>query len=438
MLKKIGIGLLLAFTMLISTFNVGTRTNVYATPPCTTLSECRELQRETRDNIADYMEQEDELGDEIAQIQAEISDLRNDISELENRISVLEAEIEVVELEISDLIADIELNLDILADTEDRIDVLLDEVAERMRVAQHVNNTNSFLTALSEAESLTGLIRVTRTFNRIATSDAERMEELTELVDVQENLLVELDEQIIVLEERRAERADHRAELGVEQATLEDTQYELMVRETEMQDRLYAINLSRIDEEEVLAAIEAAEEILARTPPPPVTTPTNNSNSSSSSSSSSNGSSSSSSGTPQTPNESGLAHPIPGARVSSEFGPRWGGWHAGIDLVVLGNTSAPILAAASGTVTISEWHNSMGYYVVISHNINGQRVDTLYGHLRYRAPVSVGDVVSQGDRIGTKGNTGHSFGAHLHFEVHPGGFSWGTHRGVDPRLWINF
>jgi len=127
---------------------------------------------------------------------------------------------------------------------------------------------------------------------------------------------------------------------------------------------------------------------------------------------------------------------MPGARATSEFGPRWGRHHAGIDLVVSGNPSAPVLAAATGTVTINQWHNSLGWYVVISHNINGQRVDTLYAHLRYQPSVGVGTVVSQGQRVGTKGNTGQSFGAHLHFEVHPGGWAWGN--SVNPRLWINF
>ena len=78
----------------------------------------------------------------------------------------------------------------------------------------------------------------------------------------------------------------------------------------------------------------------------------------------------------------------------------------------------------------------MGWWVIISHNINGQRVDTVYSHLRYSPPVSVGDVVSQGDVIGTKGSTGHSTGPHLHFEVHPGGFCWGC--AVNPTGWINF
>jgi len=127
---------------------------------------------------------------------------------------------------------------------------------------------------------------------------------------------------------------------------------------------------------------------------------------------------------------------MPGARVTSEFGPRWGRHHAGIDLAVVGNPSAPVLAAAAGTVTVSQWHDSLGWFVVITHNINGQTVATLYAHLRYTPPVSVGTVVSQGQRIGTKGNTGQSQGAHLHFEVHPGGWAWGN--SVNPRQWITF
>ena len=144
----------------------------------------------------------------------------------------------------------------------------------------------------------------------------------------------------------------------------------------------------------------------------------------------------------QIPNIYGLAHPMPNAVVTSEFGPRWGTHHAGIDLVVNGNARANILAAASGVVTLSGWHDSMGNWVIISHNINGQRVDTVYAHLRYSPPVRVGQVVLQGDVIGVKGNTGHSFGAHLHFEVHPGGWHPDTHswqnRGVNPRDWIDF
>jgi len=479
MYKKIGIGMLLACTILVPTFNVGIVTRAYAAP-CTTLAECRELERTARDNIAEILEQEEELGADLSEVQAEISDLRDDISGLENSISDLESEIAELAAELADLAVeltnlgdDIEENLEILEDIEDRIEVLIDEISERMRITQRVNNTNTFLAILSEAENLADVVRRTRMFNRIATEDAELMDELIDLVEILENTLLELEEQKDQLQEQTDQLEDQtdqldklRDELEVEQESLEAEQSVLIERETEMQDMLYQLNVDRMTQEEVAAAAAEAEEILARTPPPPVvsvtpvtntssnTTSSNNessnnesSNSTSSNDTSSNGSTSSgassndttsdttsSNSSAQVPVSGGLAHPIPGARISSHFGPRGGRHHAGVDLIVAGNPSAPILSAAAGTITINTWHNSLGWYVVVSHNINGQRVDTLYAHLRYQSSAGVGTVVSQGQRIGTKGSTGQSTGPHLHFEVHPGGWGWGN--SVNPTNWV--
>ena len=415
MFKKIGISGLLIFTVLISMFHVGSITTVYAAP-CGSVAECREMQREIRDNIAELIEEEEEVSDYIAEIQAEISDLRDDIAELEDRIDDLEYRIEVLMVETAELASDIEANLEILEETEYDIEILMDELSQRMRLTQRVNNTNSFLTILSEADSLADFIRVTRTFNRFAAEDAELLSELVDLTELHEKLLFELEEQATQLSQQTDQLEAFRNELEIDQANLEAEQYALIMHEAQMQDRLYTLNLNLIDEEDMLASLELAEAILARTPPPPITTSRNR----------------------QTPNESGLAHPMPGAIVTDEFGTR-GGTHRGIDLAVVGNPSAPILAAAAGTVITAGWSNGgFGYYVIISHNINGQRVDTLYAHLRYHPLVSPRDIVSQGQQIGTKGNTGQSFGAHLHFEVHPGGITWGLNRGANPRDWINF
>ena len=414
MFRKIGISLLIAFTMLVSTFNV---TAIYATAPCATWAECRELQQETRDNIAEIIEEEEELINYTLELQAGISDLRDEIDELEERVNILESETADLAVELANLAEEIEENLIVFAEIEDRIADLIDEISGRMRIAQRVNNTNSFLTVLSESENIADFVRRARTFNRFAIEDAESMDELVHLIDAQEELLLVLEQQ----RDQFQERTDHlealRYELEIDQENLQEEQVALVEREAEMQDRLYELNVNLLEEEELLENILEVEEILARAPPPPTMTSSNLASL-------------------QTPNESGLAHPLPGASVTSEFGPRWGSHHAGIDVQIFSQPSAPILAAASGTVIFSQFNNSMGWYVVISHNINGQRVDTLYGHLRYQPPVSAGDVVAQGQRIGTKGSTGFSTGAHLHFEVHPGGFSWNA--GVNPREWINF
>jgi murein DD-endopeptidase MepM/ murein hydrolase activator NlpD len=110
------------------------------------------------------------------------------------------------------------------------------------------------------------------------------------------------------------------------------------------------------------------------------------------------------------PSPQGLIWPTSGP-VTSPFGYRWGRLHAGIDI------GAPhgqaIYASASGTVVLASWTGGYGNYTCIDH---GGGLATCYGHQSGYA-VSAGSSVSQGQVIGYVGNTGHSFGAHLHFEV---------------------
>jgi murein DD-endopeptidase MepM/ murein hydrolase activator NlpD len=111
-----------------------------------------------------------------------------------------------------------------------------------------------------------------------------------------------------------------------------------------------------------------------------------------------------------TPSSAGLIWPVNGP-VTSPFGYRWGALHAGIDIGVPYGT--PIHAAASGTVVLAGWTGGYGNYTCIDH---GGGLATCYAHQSSYA-VSAGAQVSQGQVIGYVGNTGHSFGAHLHFEV---------------------
>jgi murein DD-endopeptidase MepM/ murein hydrolase activator NlpD len=118
--------------------------------------------------------------------------------------------------------------------------------------------------------------------------------------------------------------------------------------------------------------------------------------------------------TDSTPSASGLIWPVSGP-VTSPFGYRWGRLHAGIDIGVPYGT--PIHAAATGTVVLAGWTGGYGNYTCIDH---GGGLATCYAHQSSFA-VSAGAHVSQGEVIGYVGSTGHSFGAHLHFEVRVNG-----------------
>lgn len=102
--------------------------------------------------------------------------------------------------------------------------------------------------------------------------------------------------------------------------------------------------------------------------------------------------------------------------------------HRGIDIA--NRTGTPVYAAETGTVITASYDSGYGNYVMITHNIDGQVITTLYAHLN-SIHVSAGQRVSRGQQIGTMGSTGASTGPHLHFEVHLGPWN-GNQNAVNP------
>lgn len=115
-----------------------------------------------------------------------------------------------------------------------------------------------------------------------------------------------------------------------------------------------------------------------------------------------------------------MVNPVSG-QITSGFGYRNspGGIgstnHKGIDIAVPEGTD--VAAADGGTITKVDYNGSRGVYVEVTHG-NGRK--TRYQHLSGYY-VQKGDVVKKGQTIAASGNTGHSTGPHLHFEVLEGG-----------------
>ena len=124
-----------------------------------------------------------------------------------------------------------------------------------------------------------------------------------------------------------------------------------------------------------------------------------------------------------------MVPPVEPACVSSPFGPRIlpnrplaGSYHSGIDLPA--PIGSPVFAVAPGTIIRIQRHGVGGLEMLIQHN----GFVGIYSHLGLITPVLAegGKTIYGGQRIGTVGRTGLTYGPHLYFGMLVGG------RAVDP------
>lgn len=121
----------------------------------------------------------------------------------------------------------------------------------------------------------------------------------------------------------------------------------------------------------------------------------------------------------------------------SGFGNRWGRQHLGIDLD--GDPGIKIISPFAGTVydlnrgaVEGDKGAGGGYGNLVGIEHDQPKIFTFYGHLKdVSNSLKIGSKVSAGEVIGTMGNTGHSYGSHLHWEVRQS-----KHGGqIDPAAW---
>jgi len=191
------------------------------------------------------------------------------------------------------------------------------------------------------------------------------------------------------IEAARDEIAARELQLETTRTTLESRQSSLVTAQDGKQQLLETVRSDVEQQEEIAADLRAkiADAVAAAS-----------SSSTSTSSVSGNGS---------------MIWPIDGI-LTSPFGYRWGRAHEGLDIA--GPAGTPIQAAASGTVMLMQSEAESGGYGNFTCVDHGGGLSTCYAH-QSEFGTSVGAKVSQGDVIGYVGNTGNSFGDHVHFEV---------------------
>jgi len=116
--------------------------------------------------------------------------------------------------------------------------------------------------------------------------------------------------------------------------------------------------------------------------------------------------------------------------------------HHGVEFAV--PTGTPILAVADGIIRVAGWDNEIAYgaftnfygrliVIELDHQLNGQPLFALYGHLS-EFTVVADQRVQQGDQIGLSGSSGIADGPHLHLEIRQGANDYSSTRS--PLLWL--
>ncbi|MBM0066125.1 murein hydrolase activator EnvC family protein [Alkalicoccobacillus gibsonii] len=433
--------------------------------------ENQELARQKEAEVADLKQEMEALSNEINKLEKEEADTADKISSKEDEIAEVEAHIEKLKEEIKEL--------------EERIAERDELLKDRAKNMYQSGGEVNYLEVILGAKDFGDLLDRMNALSTIANQDksildahiqdhedleaakAEVEDELSKL----EGHLADLETLKADLEKQRAEKDSKRGDLQSKEETLEaelgeienedeilaqqEAAFESELAAWEEEQKRLAEEKKRQEEEEKKRQEEAAKAQAEQAAPKQESTTqsssnasaSSNSNTSANSNTSSGSSSSSKSSQPQVKNEttsseasqkstSGFVRPTTGS-VTSTYGTRWGKMHHGIDFGKNGRTGdVPIIAAKEGTVSSAGWMNGYGNTVIITHVVDGRTVTTLYGHME-RIDVSAGQKVSQSQQIGLMGNTGQSYGAHLHFEVHEGNWNGAKSNSVNPLNYVS-
>jgi len=328
------------------------------------------------------------MGDEISALEGQVSALRNQEAAAEEELGAKEAELRAAEAELKEA-------LERLETLRGRLKRALVNLRERL-IAIYTYGSTDITSVVLSATDYGDMVARTEYLDAINESDQALAERVRSLRDEAKKLVRVRKTAKLTIEKARDQIAAKEQRLEATRSTLESREGALVSARGKRRQALNSVQGELDEHEEVAADLRAAiaQEIAEATGGVPLPA-----------------------GPLPSPSAAGFIWPVEGT-LTSGFGYRWGRMHEGIDISVPEGT--PIRAAADGTVILmqSEYESGgYGNYTCVDH---GGGLSTCYAHQSSFA-TSVGAQVSQGDVIGLSGNTGHSTGPHLHFEVRVNG-----------------
>ena len=336
-----------------------------------------------RSELEEAKHKEGVLTTEISRYDDQIDQLTGEVAMLRNREAIVQQELDVAEQQL-------EQEQDNLEIVRERLDRSVEVLSKRL-VAIYKSESPDALTVVLESDGFEDVLGQYEYLQRIQDQDSSIVTRVRDLRDDTRETVerVRSTRDSIAAKERELERT--RIALEAREAELSAARADSRAALSRVGGHVHKLedNIEGL-EEKIQAQLAAAAAESSGVPTLPAG--------------------------PIQGGSGAMIWPVNGT-LTSPFGERWGTLHAGIDIAAPGGT--PIRAAQAGSIAFAQSEaESGGYgnYTCIDH---GGGLSTCYAHQSSFAITS--GSVAQGDVIGYVGNTGHSFGDHLHFEVRVNG-----------------
>lgn len=348
--------------------------------------------------ISSLEEEKERTEQAIRELETLKSDTETYVKKLDDNLSTLNQEMDALAEQITDKETDIEAIKTELQEAKDIEQSQYEAMKKRIKY-MYEKGENSYLDLLLQCRSMSELLNRSEYINQIAAYDRKmlnRYAAVKEQVAAEERRLEEEHVQLLSLQEQtKAKQASVEQLVNEKSAELSKYQNQISVKSAEASAYEADIKAQEDAIKKIEAEIKRQEEEARKK----------------------------AAAAGQKYNTVSIGNinfiwPCPSSgRITSAFGDRSSPTegassnHQGIDIGA--STGTNIVAAASGTVTISTYSYSAGNYIMINH---GGGVSTVYMHCS-QLLASVGDTVKQGQVIAKVGSTGYSTGPHLHFGV---------------------
>ena len=353
-------------------------------------NEVTEVYGVTQDEINDAKANAEQIEKQLAEVRQQINALKSQASNTKEYIDKFDRLISNLDLQLYELGNNITLIEENIESTQEKLEAAQEDVKNQYNMMKlriqfmYENNTESYFALMLKSESVGELLNKAEYISSISAYDRDMMIRYQETVSYIDKTKTELEEQYALLQDQKSELDSQKSEY----ASLQDQRLQEMAKlngqlttASNLENKL-STDLSQFEDQ-----IKQMEEEMKKQ------------------------------GNPALSGTGIFQWPTPSTRITSDYGDTEDRTspHKGIDIGAQkrGVSGDPIYAADSGEVTIATFSSTAGNWVWIYH---GNGLYTVYMHCSSLL-VKKGDTVTKGQQIARMGNTGNSFGVHLHFGV---------------------